>query len=257
MTILTPLLVALGLSLQGAVPPRETVTLRTTLPETRFVTSTDGTKIAYDVTGSGPTVILLLGGGMNRRSWHATGYVTRLAREFRVVTIDIRGNGDSDKSADVARFAFERLNEDITAVADAVKADRFSIWGFSYGANVGRYFASRSNRVTSMVYIGIPFGKAIDDVFMSYVEKMPSRPAFISAMLTYPPVEPADMKCPTLWIVGTRNEGAFKSVEKYRGSLAGTPVTLEVLDGLDHPQEFDQIDRVFESERNFTKQHAR
>jgi pimeloyl-ACP methyl ester carboxylesterase len=252
-----PLLVVFGLSSQGALPPREITALRTTLPETRFVTSKDGTRIAFDVTGSGPTVMLLHGGGMNRRSWHTAGYVGRLAKEFRVVTVDLRGNGDSDKPVDVARFAFERINEDLTAVAEAIKADRFSIWGFSYGANVGRYFASRTDRVTSMVYIGIPFGKAIDDVFMRYVEKMPTRPPFISAMLTYPPVEPADMKCPTLWIVGTRNEGAFKSVEQYRGALAGTPVTLQVVDGLDHPQEFDQIDRVFEIERNFTKQHAR
>lgn len=226
-------------------------------PQTQFVTSKDGTRIAYDVTGSGPTILLLHGGGMNRQSWQVSHYVERLAKEFRVVTMDLRGNGESDKPVDPARFAFERINDDITAVADAVKAERFALWGFSYGANVGRYFASRSDRVTSMVYIGIPFGKAIDDVFMSYVEKMPNRPAFITAMLTYPAVEPADMKCPTLWIVGTRNEGAFKSVGAYRDRLTNTRVELEVFDGLDHPQEFDQIDRVFPREVEFTRAHSR
>ncbi len=55
--------------------------------DTQFVTSKDGTKIAYDVTGSGPVVILLHGGGQERQvvaprpaTW------TRLAKEFRVVT---------------------------------------------------------------------------------------------------------------------------------------------------------------------------
>ena len=256
--MLMTVLAAIGLLVQiPGARPETGILLRTTLPETRFATSKDGTKIAYDVAGSGPTVVLLHGGGMNRRSWHTAGYVGRLVKEFRVVTVDLRGNGDSDKPAEVGQFAFERLNEDLTAVGNAVQADRFAIWGFSYGANVGRYFASRTDRVTAMVYIGIPFGKAVDDVFMSYIEKMPKRPAFISAMVTYPPVEPADMRCPTLWVVGSRNDGAVKSVEKYRDQLTGTRVTLNLLDGLDHQQEFEQIDRVFEIERRFTRQHAR
>src|SRR5688572_27033120 len=136
--------------------------VRAQVPTTQFVTSKDGTKIAYDVAGSGPVVILLHGGGQERKSWHRAGYVTRLAKEFTVVTLDMRGNGESDKPAPVAAYAWERMNEDILAVADAIKAPRFAIWGFSYGANVGRYLASQSDRVTSMVYIGIPFGPAVD-----------------------------------------------------------------------------------------------
>src|SRR5688572_33506974 len=107
--------------------------VRAQVPTTQFVTSKDGTKIAYDVAGSGPVVILLHGGGMNRQSWHRAGYVARLAKEFTVVTVDIRGNGDSDKLVPLAAYTWERMNEDVLAVADAVKAPRFSIWGFSYG----------------------------------------------------------------------------------------------------------------------------
>ena len=225
--------------------------------ETRWVTSTDGTKIAFDVTGTGPVVILLHGGGMNRRSWHTAGYVSRLAQEFTVVTIDIRGNGESDKPASEAAYAFERLNDDILSVADAVKAPRFALWGFSYGANVGRYLASRSDRVAAMVYIGINFGPAVDETFMAYINKLPQRPAWLSALIGYPPVEPHDMRCPTLWVVGTKNENAFKSAEAYKPRLGGTAVTLEVIDGLNHPQEFDQIDRVFASEAEFTRKQAR
>jgi predicted alpha/beta-fold hydrolase len=240
--------ICLALSLIAAPPSAMT---------TQFATSKDGTRIAYDVTGSGPTIVLLHGGGLERSSWHTGGYVARLAKEFRVVTMDIRGNGESDKPGAVEMYSFEKLNEDTLAVADAVNARRFTIWGFSYGANVGRYLASRSDRVVAMVYIGIPFGPAIGEMFMSYVQKMANRPAFISAMLAYPAVEPVEMRCPTLWIVGSRNEGAIDEASKYRDRLAGTKVTLEVIDGLNHPQEFDQIDRVFPSEVTFTKAHAR
>jgi dienelactone hydrolase len=224
---------------------------------TKFVTSPDGTRIAYDVTGSGPAVILLHGGGMNRQSWHTAGYVARLAKGFTVITIDIRGNGDSDKPAEVAAHSFERINDDVLAVADAVKAQRFALWGFSYGANVGRYLASRSDRVSAMVYIGINFGAAIEGRFLTAVQEMKNRPAWITAMLSYPPVEPADMKCPTLWLVGTNNIGAMESVARYRDRLAGTRVTLQLVEGLNHPQEHSEIDRVFPREVEFTNAHAR
>jgi len=241
-------LVALGIAL-GSV--------QMTSAQTQFVHSKDGTKIAYDVTGSGPVVILLHGGGQDRQTWHRGHYVERLAKEFRVVTLDIRGNGESDKPGAVSAYAWERINEDILAVADAVKAPRFALWGFSYGANVGRYVASRSDRVTAMLYIGINFGAAVNETFMSYVKKMPRVPVWIEAMIAYPPVEPSDMKCPTLWLVGTNNENAFQSVGAYKSRLPGTKVSLAIIEGIDHPQEFELIDRVFPQEVAFTRAHAR
>ena len=47
-----------------------------------------------------------------------------------MVTLDIRGNGESDKPGPVSAYSSERINEDILAVADAIKAPRFAIWGF-------------------------------------------------------------------------------------------------------------------------------
>ena len=258
MVIFVSMLAALGLLMQVPSPEaRMRTQLPLSLPETRFVTSKDGTKIAYDVAGSGPAVILLHGGGLTRRSWHAAGYVARLAKEFTVVTIDIRGNGESGKLTDESAFWFERINEDILAVADAVKAQRFSLWGFSYGANVGRYLASRSDRVSSMIIIGINFGAAVNETFMSFIKKMPTPEPWLTAMIEYPPVEPADMKCPTLWLVGSKNDNAFQSAEAYKSKLAGTRVTLAVIDGLNHPQELEQIDRVFPREVEFTRAHSR
>ena len=143
------------------------------------------------------------------------------------------------------------------SVAEAVKTTRFVLWGFSYGANVGRYLASRSDRVRAMVYIGINFGAAVDENFMSYVKKMPQVPVWLQAMIKYPPVEPSDMKSPTLWLVGSRNENALKSAEAYKTKLAGTLVTLEVVDGLNHPQELEMIDRVFPREVEFTRTYTR
>jgi pimeloyl-ACP methyl ester carboxylesterase len=254
---------------------------------TRFATSADGTRLAYDMTGSGPAILLLHGGGQSRHSWHDLGYVKRLAAGFTVVTMDLRGHGESGKPEETSAYAIDRLVEDVLAVADAAKAPRFAIWGFSYGANVGRYVAIRSKRVQSMVYIGIPFGAAADGTFRTFIVDMRSkwRPvmeahrkgqldvqslseadratwrrgtvpvslAWMGAMLDYPPVEPSDMPCPTLWLVGTANQVAMPSAAAYKAKLGGTRVSLALLDGLTHPQEIERIDRTLPRALEFTR----
>jgi pimeloyl-ACP methyl ester carboxylesterase len=254
---------------------------------TRIAPSRDGTRIAYDVAGSGPVVMLLHGGGQTRRSWHDAGYVERLAKDFTVVTIDARGHGESDKPTTPAAYEIDRLIEDVLAVADAVRADRFSLWGFSYGANIGRYVALRSKRVRSMVYIGIPFGPAapgkfremilalrtkwtpiieahragkLDEASLTEADRkmwqrgrIPVDLAWLTAMLDYPPVEPIEMSCPTLWLVGTANAEAFSSVTTYKERLAGTLVSLVLLEGLTHPQELERVDQTLPPALEFTR----
>jgi pimeloyl-ACP methyl ester carboxylesterase len=258
---------------------------------TRFATSKDGTKLAFETTGSGPAVLLLHGGGQTREVWRRTGYVERLARDFTVVSIDLRGNGESDKPTTIAAYTTEKLVEDILSVADAIGAQTFSIWGFSYGANVGRYVAVASPRVKSMVYIGIPFGEATSGIFRETIMglrakwvpvleahasgkldtatlseadraswqsgQVPLRIAWLSAMLDYRKVEPSDMRCPTLWIVGTANKDTMTSVETYRSRLATTSVSLVTLDGATHPQELERIDQTLPPALEFTKKHAK
>jgi len=258
---------------------------------TRFATAKDGTRIAFDATGSGPAVMLLHGGGQTRKAWHDAGYVSRLASEFTVLTVDLRGNGESDRPEDVDAYAIDRLCDDLIAVADAAEVSDFALWGFSYGANVGRYLAARSDRVKSMIYIGIPFGPATGGAFRQYIvdtrskwnpviEKaragtldpsslpdadrarwesgvVPLTLAWLGAMLDYPPIEPSDLDCPTLWLVGSENQSAMESARAYEGKLDGTKVTLHSVPGLTHPQELSEIDRVLEAEVAFTRAQAR
>src|SRR5262249_24229930 len=80
---------------------------------TRFVTSKDGTRIAYDVTGAGPALILLHGGGGNRHDWHEAGYVARLSSAFTVIAIDQRGSGESDKPLTASAYAIDTLVDDV------------------------------------------------------------------------------------------------------------------------------------------------
>lgn len=69
---------------------------------TQFTPSADGTRIAYDVTGSGPFLMLLHRGGKMRRDWHKADCVERLTEAFTVITVNIRGHGERDRLFKIA-----------------------------------------------------------------------------------------------------------------------------------------------------------
>jgi hypothetical protein len=54
-------------------------------------------------------------------------------------------------------------------------------------------------------------------------------------------------------VVGTANADALASVTTYEPGLAGTRVTVKLLDGLTHEQEREMIDMAFQAEAAFTR----
>jgi pimeloyl-ACP methyl ester carboxylesterase len=92
------------------------------------VTSRDGTTIAFDRLGSGPPVVLVCGGSVDRTADAAIAQ--ELASDFTVFNYDRRGRGDS---GDTLPYAIEREVEDIEAVIGAAGGSAF-LWGSSSGA---------------------------------------------------------------------------------------------------------------------------
>ena len=249
-----------------------------------------GTRIFYDVVGDGPAILLLHGGGggQTRQSWHEAGYVTWLRDEFKVITMDIRGHGDSDKPTNPAAYAIETMCGDILMVADACNVEKFALWGFSYGGNIGRYLAAQSDRVEKIIIMGIPFGHAASGDFRQFIMDfrahwqpilraqeagtfdptvlseedqdvmanmdVPVTLAWLTAMLDWGLNEPNDLRCPVLWLSGSENEGTVANMRAYEEKTAVSPnVQIQIIDGLNHPQEFEEIDRVFPAMLAFTK----
>ena len=246
---------------------------------TSFATSLDGCRIAYDVSGNGSPIVLLHGGGHTRQNWHDVGYVNRLKSNFKVITIDIRGNGESHKPTDSASYAITKHCEDILAVVDACDIELFTICGFSYGGNIGRYLAAQSTRVAKLVMIGIPFGLGASGDFRQLIisyrnhwlpivqalangtldnkslspedqdrlqgGNIPVTLARLSAMLEWKSIEPKDLLCPTLWLAGSSDTAASTSIEEYKTLLDASKVRIQSVEGLTHEQEFTEIDKVF------------
>lgn len=162
---------------------------------------------------------------------------------YKIIAIDIRGNGESDKPTESSAYTTIIMCQNILAVADACKAEHFTLWGFSYGGNISRYLAAQSNRVDKMIMIGIPFGLGASGNFRQFIqefcthwqpivqaqsdgkldiaslsredqEKLQTNNialdlAWLKAMLEWEAIEPADLLCPTLWLVGSKNEPAM------------------------------------------------
>lgn len=245
---------------------------------TYFAVSTDGLNIAYDVSGAKEAIVLLHGGLHARKHWHNAGYVERLKKNFKVITIDIRGNGESDKPADPAYYTTEKHCQDILAVADACGLERFTIWGYSYGGNIGRYLAAQSLCVNKLVMGGFTFGPGASGPFRRFIAdfrehwlpilqgqadksldlktlsakdqgflqrgEIPVILAWLSAILDWAAIEPGDLLCPTLWLAGSKNEDVMSDMKKYEPILEATKVRTQVIDGIDHWEEFTDVDRV-------------
>jgi pimeloyl-ACP methyl ester carboxylesterase len=102
------------------------------------VTSTDGTSIAVDRTGSGAPVVIV-NGALGTRDTDAS-LATLLAPHFTVYTYDRRGRGDS---GDAAQYDVAREVDDLRAVVAAAGGGPAHVYGTSSGANLAIEAASR------------------------------------------------------------------------------------------------------------------
>jgi len=94
------------------------------------ILSKDGTKIAYDKVGEGPTIIVVLGALNTRKS--GAKLAKLLASDFSVINYDRRGRGHS---TDTLPYAPERETEDLAALIDEVGGPVY-LYAHSSGAAI-------------------------------------------------------------------------------------------------------------------------
>ncbi|HMJ15362.1 MAG TPA: alpha/beta fold hydrolase [Polyangiaceae bacterium] len=81
--------------------------------------------------------------------------VPYLSRHFRVITMDGRGNGRSDRPEGQAAYTFEEYYQDFVAVLDAVGADRLAVVGISATTMTAlRLAATLPERVSHLIIAG-------------------------------------------------------------------------------------------------------
>jgi pimeloyl-ACP methyl ester carboxylesterase len=126
----------------------------------RQTVSNGEVELSYEVTGEGPTLLLLHG-------WPDTGALWNdvvpdlVEAGYRVVVPDLRGCGRSAKPAETASYQMHHLVGDVQCIVDAVGAERVTLVGHDWGAALAWTVAAYlPERVEALVVISVGHANA-------------------------------------------------------------------------------------------------
>jgi pimeloyl-ACP methyl ester carboxylesterase len=145
-------------SLAMSSAPEQT---RARYPDAEGYAERDGVRLHWERYGDGePTVFLLPTWSIvHARFWKAQ--IPYLARHFRVLTFDGRGNGRSDRPTGAGAYTEREFAADALAVMDATATRRVVLVSLSCGALWSTLLAAdHPDRVAGLVYIGPAVGLA-------------------------------------------------------------------------------------------------
>ena len=140
-------------------------------PESGFVTAVDGVKLHYLILGEGTPIVLLHGYyGSAEGNWFLNGVAQALAKTNKVVALDARGHGESDKPTDAASYG-PRMWQDVIRVMNELGIDRAHVHGYSMGGStVTQLITHYPNRFITASY----GGSGIPEVDEEWKAKVPA-----------------------------------------------------------------------------------
>jgi pimeloyl-ACP methyl ester carboxylesterase len=159
------------------------------------VFDSNGVKIRYVTEGAGEAVVLIHGWMADSSMWGRdpsgnTRLNTKNTDGFRLIALDCRGHGKSDKPHDPAAYGPE-MAADVVRLLDHLKIERAHLIGYSSGAFIaGWVAANHPGRVLSVVYAGqAPLvaearssGSSEVEVFATAVDKCEDLGSYIIAV---------------------------------------------------------------------------
>jgi pimeloyl-ACP methyl ester carboxylesterase len=135
----------------------------------------NGVKIHYTDEGQGEPVLLIHGflADINL-NWRAPGTIKALVKDYRVIALDNRGHGKSDKPHDPKKYGTEMV-EDAVRLLDHLKIKKAHVVGYSMGAIItAKLLTTHPDRLLSATLGG--HGGLKEDEDLSSLE--PSAKAF-------------------------------------------------------------------------------
>ena len=145
--LLLAALMALGVRLDR---PAADVEARWAAPPSRFI-EVDGLRVHYRDRGAGPALLLLHGSSSSLFTWE--GWALELARDHRVVTVDLPGHGLTGPDAR-GRYRSVELAAFVDHFVAALGLAHFAIGGNSMGGGVAwRYALLHPERVDRLILV--------------------------------------------------------------------------------------------------------
>ena len=120
--------------------------------------NSDGVRIAFIDEGAGAPILLIHGFASSVRfNWIDPGWVSLLTRNgLRVIALDNRGHGESEKLHDEAAYGAPLMAEDARRLLDHLAIERADVMGYSMGARITAFLAlAYPARVRSAVFGGL------------------------------------------------------------------------------------------------------
>lgn len=121
---------------------------------TEFATSKDGTKIAYDKVGSGPTLLIVNGAMGFRGNSFAKRFQAEFAKHFTVIDYDRRGRGES---GDTLPYRVQKEVDDIAALVAGPGGGKCLVFAQSSGAALALEAAASGVPMTKLFAYEPPY----------------------------------------------------------------------------------------------------
>jgi pimeloyl-ACP methyl ester carboxylesterase len=114
-------------------------------------------RIYFEIFGQGKPILLVHGWGSDlKQNWVDTGWVKELESERRVIALDCRGHGQSDKPHDQKAYSYSIMAQDVLSVMDHLEITKTDLFGYSMGAFMAIHLLGhKKERFTSVIMGGI------------------------------------------------------------------------------------------------------
>jgi pimeloyl-ACP methyl ester carboxylesterase len=125
----------------------------------------NGVRIHFADQGNGDPVILVHGfASRAEHNWVITGWYKTLTPNHRVIALDCRGHGRSDKPHDVKAYGGTAMEDDVIRMMDHLGIERALLMGYSMGGHVAMgLLAHHPKRFRAVVLGGIGAGASVTD----------------------------------------------------------------------------------------------
>lgn len=147
--------------------------------QSSFVTSKDGTRIAVECTGQGPSLLIVHGGTGDHRRWQPL--LPLFATRFEVCAMDRRGHGQSEPGRN---YSLRKEFEDVEAVANTRPGPVF-VLGHSIGGVFALEAAFLTDKIAKLVLYEPPLRDGDRTAIADRMEKMIQAGNREQALLTF------------------------------------------------------------------------
>ncbi|MFV1951035.1 MAG: alpha/beta fold hydrolase [Nitrospinota bacterium] len=116
-----------------------------------YIRCKDGVNIYYEIEGEGRPILFLHGWSMSSSVWRYQK--EDLSREFKVITLDLRGHGQSDKPGQ--EYNFDIFADDLNHVINTLALSDLTIVGWSMASFIlVRFFLRYPGQISALVFVG-------------------------------------------------------------------------------------------------------